>query len=64
MEEPGRFGWAVSYTPLSTDGNPANASAPDIFAAIEEQLGLKLEPTRETIQVLVVDNAERVPTDN
>jgi uncharacterized protein (TIGR03435 family) len=36
--------------------NPAN---PPLFAAIREQLGLKLEATRGPVSTLVIDRAER-----
>ncbi|MDP9171117.1 MAG: TIGR03435 family protein [Acidobacteriota bacterium] len=36
---------------------------PDLFAALRQQLGLKLEAARGTVQVLVIDRAER-PSDN
>jgi uncharacterized protein (TIGR03435 family) len=34
-----------------------------VFVALQEQFGLKLEPTRTTVKVLVVDGAER-PAEN
>ena len=35
-----------------------------IVTAVEEKLGLKLRPQKVSVEVLVVDHAERVPTDN
>ena len=36
----------------------------DLFAAVRESLGLKLEKRKAQVQTLVVDHIERVPTDN
>ena len=38
-------------------------AAPSIFTALPDQLGLKLEPTKVTKEILVIDHIDR-PTDN
>lgn len=40
------------------------APGPSIFAAVAEQLGLKLQPSKADFQMLVIDNAERTPETN
>lgn len=38
--------------------------AADLFTAIRESLGLRLESRKEPVEVLVIDHMERVPTEN
>jgi uncharacterized protein (TIGR03435 family) len=39
-------------------------SGPSLFSAIQQQLGLRLESKKGMIDVLVIDHAEKVPTEN
>jgi uncharacterized protein (TIGR03435 family) len=42
---------------------PVADAAPTIFTAVQEQLGLKLEPSRAWREVLVIDHLERPTAD-
>jgi uncharacterized protein (TIGR03435 family) len=39
------------------------SSAPELFTAIREQLGLRLELRKVPLEILVIDHAEK-PTEN
>lgn len=60
----GKFDWEVQWVPddLKVDG-ASRPEGPGIFQAFRDQLGLKLEPTRDRVDVLVIDHAERPQTD-
>jgi uncharacterized protein (TIGR03435 family) len=44
----------------STDAD----AAPSLFTAIQETLGLRLQPQKVPTEIIVVDHVERVPTEN
>jgi uncharacterized protein (TIGR03435 family) len=49
--------------PLLTPGPAPAADGPDIFTALRQQLGLKLESRKAPVEVFVIDHVER-PTNN
>ena len=40
------------------------ASGPNLFTALQEQLGLRLVPKKVTIEIFVIDHIEKMPTEN
>ena len=59
----GRFDFDLEWTPFvppgtATTGVPPDAG-PTLFTALQEQLGLRLESTRETVPVLVIDSVNQ-----
>jgi uncharacterized protein (TIGR03435 family) len=47
----------------SSDANVSFEDAPDIFTAVKEQLGLKLQREKKMMPVFVIDHIER-PSEN
>lgn len=58
----GRFDFVLKWTPDGAEASDPNAP-PGLFTAIQEQLGLKLEPVKAPVDVLVIDHVER-PSEN
>ena len=54
------FDFNLNFAPM--DGS--DSSLPSIFAALEEQMGLKLVSQMVPVEMLVVDHVDRVPTEN
>lgn len=62
----GRYDFTLTWTPPPPANESAGAattsagdSGPSIFAALEEQLGLKLEEGRAVVEMLVIESAQR-----
>jgi uncharacterized protein (TIGR03435 family) len=65
----GRYDFDLEFTPDESQfggaglkGTP-ESTKPDLFTAMQQQLGLKLEATRGPIDTIVIDHVER-PAEN
>jgi uncharacterized protein (TIGR03435 family) len=59
----GRYDLHLKYTPNDAPVSDAADAPPNLFTALEEQLGLKLVAAKGPVQTLVVDHIEQ-PTEN
>jgi uncharacterized protein (TIGR03435 family) len=56
--------WPPDPGPSAPDGQPGEISVgPSVFSAIQQQLGLRLEPTKGPVDVLVIDHVDK-PSEN
>jgi len=64
----GKYTFSLVWTPEQLGANPAPAALradapPDIYAALQQQLGLKVDATKLKVTVLVVDKVDK-PSEN
>jgi uncharacterized protein (TIGR03435 family) len=64
----GNFAFELEWTPdpgqpLGPNPTPLESSGPSIFTALQDQLGLKLEPQKGSVEMLVIDHVEK-PSEN
>lgn len=62
----GKYDFNLKWTPVELEGKSDTTTdngAPDFFTALQEQLGLKLEPSKGPVDTLVIDHVE-MPTEN
>lgn len=69
----GKYDYQLSFVPDMSGmtppageppADPAPEGGPTIFGAVEQQLGLKLEPKRAPVDLLMIDHVEKSPTAN
>lgn len=59
-----KYNYKLSWSPDDAPPpSPDTAAPPDIFTALQEQLGLKLQPGKEEIDTFVIDHVE-MPSEN
>ena len=56
----GNYNIDLKYAPSGA----TESQYPSVFTAVQEQLGLKLEPQKVPVEMLVIDHLEKVPTEN
>ena len=61
----GEYQIQLHWAPGSgTAGAPDDSTAPSLFTAVQEQLGLKLESRNGPLATIVVDHADKIPAEN
>jgi len=58
----GKYDFKLWWSPVADSDD--SDGGPTLFGALQNQLGLKLESKKALVEVLVVDHAERFPTEN
>jgi uncharacterized protein (TIGR03435 family) len=61
----GTYDFSVDLSGLGFNGSePQDLGAPSIFSAVQTDLGLKLEAAKRPVKILIVDSANKSPTEN
>jgi uncharacterized protein (TIGR03435 family) len=65
----GTFDFHLEYAPERPGALPVEpssdlADAPNLITAVQQQLGLRLKPAEIAVDMLIVDRADQVPTEN
>ncbi len=64
----GKYDFTLYWVSGPDGGRPVSGPnadlGPSLLEALQQQLGLKLEPKKGAVKVLVVDHAKRTPAEN
>lgn len=70
----GKFDFTLEFAPeprgalppssVEVSPNIADQSGPNLITAVQQQLGLRLNPSKVLVDVLIVDRADQIPTEN
>jgi uncharacterized protein (TIGR03435 family) len=71
----GKFDFTLEFAPQPPGALPPpgsverlpdapDESGPNLMTAVQQQLGLKLEPKKIPVDILIVDKADKIPTEN
>jgi uncharacterized protein (TIGR03435 family) len=63
----GKFDFTLEFAPQAPGSVPpdtADESAPNLINAVPQQLGLKLDAKKIPVDILIIDRADRIPTEN
>jgi uncharacterized protein (TIGR03435 family) len=63
----GKFDFTLEFAPQAPGALPIDSpddSAPNLITAVPQQLGLRLEPKKIPTDIVVVDRADKIPTQN
>lgn len=52
----GHYNYTLQFAPVQASTDAQSDTAPSLFTAVQDQLGLKLEPIKAPVQVLVIDH--------
>jgi uncharacterized protein (TIGR03435 family) len=59
-----KYNFTLTFAPEGMAMPPSGDPLPTIYAALQSQLGLKLEPKEGTETTIIIDHMDKKPTEN
>jgi uncharacterized protein (TIGR03435 family) len=63
----GKFDFTLEFAPQTPGALPPEIpddSASNLVGAVPQQLGLQLEPRNVPVDIIIIDSADKIPTEN